>query len=135
MAMSRNRIGRTWFPYVVVTAIAASAIATIAAMTGLHVWEAVIWTTGACLFLGMLIFTFVEVRRLAGISKSNAQRELEENEADRDACHIVIVGDPTGEPYPHHEDHEGSAGLDQGQLTSRLPDWTPLVRNRERPRK
>ena len=30
------------------------------------------------------------------------------------------------EPYPHHEDYQGSEGEDQGQLTSHLPGSTPF---------
>jgi hypothetical protein len=41
----------------------------------------------------------------------------------------VIVEGPTGEATPHHEAHAGSPGLDQGQLTSNLPDHTPNIGN------
>jgi hypothetical protein len=61
-----------------------------------------------------------EVGRIASRSKSISRRE--EELIDPDAGRRVIIEPSTGHPYPHHEHIAGSAGFDQGQLTSRLPD-------------
>lgn len=62
-------------------------------------------------------------------ARSNAERRrgASEEEADPYAPRTVVVGPPTGAPYPHHEDYPESAGLEEGQLCSRLTDPTPLI--------
>jgi hypothetical protein len=64
-----------------------------------------------------IIFSFLEVRRIAHRSNSIGG---EISGVDPDGPRKIIVEPPTGEATPHHEFHEGSRGLDQGQLTSRL---------------
>lgn len=79
-----------------------------------------------CLFVGCaLVFTFIEVHRAAGASKKTG--EVLNEDADLYASRTVDIRPPTGEPYPHHEDFAESAGLDQGQLTSRIPGSTPFL--------
>jgi hypothetical protein len=79
---------------------------------------------GCLLVLGTVLFTFFEVYRLATDSNRRADRSVEE--PDPDIARMVVTEPPTGEPYPHHEDYAGSPGLDQGQITSRIPDEPPL---------
>jgi len=122
-----RRTSRVVFPYVMVFAVMVSFIAGFGMMAGLRNWEVLLWSAGACLVVGGIIFTFFEVRRLAGISKSNAELAREEADADRLTRYVVVVEGPTGESYPHHEDHPGSPGSDQGQLTSRGPEGTPWI--------
>lgn len=135
-----RRTSRVVFPYVVVFAVMVSFIAGFGMMAGMHKWEILLWSLGACLVVGGIIFTFFEVRRLAGISKSNEELAREEAETDRLTHYAVVVEGPTGDPYPHHEDHAGSPGFDQGQLTSRGPEATPWIedwltkRRQKRPR-
>ena len=80
---------------------------------------------GCLIVLWAIIFSILEVCRIAGGSRS-IRGEPSEEGIDPDAPRTVIVEPPTGEATPHHEDHLGSEGLDQGQLTSRLPDTLPL---------
>ncbi|HYK17666.1 MAG TPA: hypothetical protein VEV37_06580 [Bryobacteraceae bacterium] len=102
-----------------------SLIAGFGMMAGMRGWEIAMWAIGTCLVVGLIIFTFFEVRRLAGISLSSEQLARDEAEADR--MTVVVVEGPTGDPVPHHEDYVESAGFDQGQLTSRTPEGTPFI--------
>ena len=73
----------------------------------------------------MTLFSLLEFTGVA----ENARRAEDglKSEPDPYAPRQITVAPPTGEPYPHHEDHPESAGLDQGQLTSRLSETTPLI--------
>ena len=122
-----RKTSRVVFPYAVVFAVMISFIAGFGMMAGMYGWEILLWCIGACLVIGGIIFTFFEVRRLAGISKSTQELAREEAEADRMTRRVVVVEGPTGDPYPHHEDFAESAGSDQGQLTSRSPEPTPVI--------
>jgi hypothetical protein len=87
-------------------------------MAGLSRFETLSLLIGSLIVIWAMIFSFFEVRRLASRSKSISEPE----EVATDASYAVVVEPPTGHPYPHHEEHAGSRGFDQGQLTSRLPD-------------
>jgi hypothetical protein len=123
------------FPYALVLLTVIILVAGFGMMAGLHWWQILIWAVSACLVIGAIMFTFFEVRRLAGVSRSDAEIAREEAEAERQTRHVVIVQPPTGEAQPHHEDHAESPGLDQGQLTSRTPGGTPLIEDLLRKRK
>ncbi|HLG99387.1 MAG TPA: hypothetical protein VKX49_23960 [Bryobacteraceae bacterium] len=122
-----RKLFRVLFPYLIVFVVLIALIASFGMMAGIPGWQIWVWGIGACLVVGAGMFSFFEVRRLAGISKSEHERAREEAEADRITRHSAIVEGPTGEPYPHHEDHIESRGRDQGQITSSLPEPTPLV--------
>lgn len=123
--MTKREKSRIAFAYAVVTAIAVTCIVLYSLMAGLA-WSQVLLLMIGCLFvLWAIVFTFFEVGRLAGASKKAGGPTPEG--VDPDSPRRVIVEPPTGHPYPHHEDHAGSAGLDQGQLTSRLPGATPFI--------
>jgi len=122
-----RKLSRVAFPYAVASTVTISLVIGVATMAGLLWWETLIGALGACLFISMIIFTLFEVRRIAGISRSHAERLRDEQEADREARHTVIVQPPTGQPYPHHENDPGTEGFDQGQLTARIPCSTPVV--------
>jgi uncharacterized membrane protein len=122
-----RKMSRVVFPYAVVFAVMVSFIAGFGMMAGMYGWQILLWCIGACLVIGGIIFTFFEVRRLAGISRSTQELASEEAEADRMTHRIVVVEGPTGHPYPHHEDFVESAGCDQGQMTSRSPEATPVI--------
>ena len=79
-----------------------------------------------CLIVGWaILFSVLEVRRLGQTAKERADEALED--ANPYSSRIVVVEPPTGERYPHHEDHAESPGLDQGQRTSQLPDSMPFI--------
>jgi hypothetical protein len=85
--------------------------------------ETVLLMIGCLVVTWTILFSFFEVHRIAHRSKSIRG---EVSGIDPDGPRKVYVEPPTGEPYPHHENHEGSAGLDQGQLTSRTPGMPPV---------
>lgn len=105
------------------TAVTVTCIVLYALVADLGLFQALLLLGGCLLVLGAMLFTFLEVRRLARGSNRRPGPNVEE--ADPDASRVVVIEPPTGEPYPHHEHHVGSPGLDQGQLTSQLPDPPP----------
>lgn len=123
--MARN-IGRMVFAYVLVLLPVVVLIAGFGMMAGLPGRETLLWAFAGCLLVGAAIFTFFEVRRIAS-AKNGVERACEEEDVEQYTEHVLVVAPGTGEPYPHHETQAGSAGFDQGQLTSRIPDSTPLL--------
>jgi hypothetical protein len=113
------------FIFVVASAIAITSITLYSLVAGFSRFETLFLLIGSLIVIWAMIFSFFEVRRIASRSKSISEHE----EIDPDAPYVVVVGPPTGNPYPHHEEHAESAGFDQGQLTSRLPDL-PYIRLR-----
>jgi hypothetical protein len=112
--------------YMAATAVTATCLVLYSLMAGLPLSETLVLLLGVLIVVWAIIFTFLEVRRIAARAKSIAgSDEL----VDPDAPRRVIVEGPTGEATPHHEAHAGSPGLDQGQLTSNLPDHTPNIGN------
>jgi hypothetical protein len=88
------------------------------------------WTERVLLLIGGIsvawgiLFTFLEIRRLAQTSKERAEDILAE---EKERFGPETIKPPTGDPYPHHEDYPESAGFDQGQLTSRISGSTPFI--------
>ncbi|MGP0076289.1 MAG: hypothetical protein ACLPWF_30605 [Bryobacteraceae bacterium] len=113
-----RKTSRVTFTFVVASAVVITGITLYSLMAAFTRSETLLLLTGCLILIWAMIFTFFEVRRIAARSKSISERQ----QMDPDASCIVIVEPPTGHPYPHHEDQAGSAGFDQGQLTSRLPD-------------
>lgn len=114
------------FLYVVISAVVVGCAMTYSWIAGLAWWQTVLVLIGGLAGAWATVFSFLEVRRIAKTPKYRAEEALKE-EADPYASRTVVVAPPTGEPYPHHEDYAESAGLDQGQLTSHLPDSTPFI--------
>jgi len=94
-------------------------------MTGIGWWRSLIVAIGAVVLIWGILFSILEIRRNAGLART--ERTAEELEAFRNPHRQVTVEPPTNEATPHHEDHPGSEGRDQGQLTSHWPVPTPLV--------
>ena len=121
------------FIYVVLSAVAITCVVAYSLIASLG------WLQSSLLFIGSLLvawaiaFSFLEVRRAARIAKNGAE-EPSKVEADLYASRSVAVAPPTRDPYPHHEDYVESQGFDQGQLTARIPDSTPLIPKSLRPR-
>jgi hypothetical protein len=113
-----RKTSRVVFIFVVTSAVAITCITLYSLVAGFSRFETLFLLIGSLIVLWAMIFSFLEVRRIASRSKSISERE----EVDPDASYVVVVEPSTGHPYPHHEEHAGSAGFDQGQLTSRLPD-------------
>lgn len=114
------------FLYGSTAAVTATCVITYSLIARLVWWQSLLLLI-VCLFgVWMIVFSFLEVYRATRNAKNTASEALD---ADTDpyASRTVTVGPPTGEPYPHHEDYAESPGLDQGQLTSQLPDWTPFM--------
>jgi hypothetical protein len=114
------------FLYVVISAVAVGCAMTYSFIAGLAWWQTMLVLIGGLSGAWATVFSFLEIRRLAQTPKDAADEALKE-EADPYTSRAVFVEPPTGDPYPHHEDYAESAGLDQGQLTSQLPDSSPLL--------
>jgi len=114
------------FLYVVISAVAVACVMIYSAIAGLAWWQTSLLLIGCLVGAWGTLFSFLEVRGLPQTPKNRAGEALQEY-ADPYLPRTVIVAPPTGEPYPHHEDYAQSSGLDQGQLTSQLPDLTPFV--------
>jgi hypothetical protein len=86
--------------------------------------ETVLVLIGGLFLVWGVLFTILEMRRLAQTTQERAEDIVAEK---KETYGPVTVQPPTGEPYPHHEDYPESAGFDQGQLTSRIPGSTPFI--------
>jgi hypothetical protein len=113
------------FLYVVISAVAIGCAMTYSFVAGLGSWQTILVLVGLLVGAWATLFSFLEVRRLAQAPKS--VDETFKKEPDPSAPRTVVVEPPTGAPYPHHEDYPESAGLEEGQLLSRLTDPTPLI--------
>ena len=113
------------FLYAVIAAAAIASVMIYSSMAGLAGWPRLLMLIGTVIVGWAVLFSFLEVRRLAQTPKNRADEAL----VDANPYHsrIVVVEPPTGEATPHHEDHPESPGLDQGQLTSQLPDSMPFI--------
>ncbi len=90
-------------------------------------FASVVFLIGSLIVVWAALFSFFEVRRIAADRSPSSCLGDSDHGIDPDAPRVVIVEPPTGEAIPHHEDHLGSRGLDQGQLTSRIPDTFPTA--------
>lgn len=124
--MSKRTESRVLFTYGLATALVATAIVLYSLMAGWSREQTLILLVGTLIVVWTIIFSFLEVRRIAARKKSILGPD---DVVDPDAAREVIVHGPTAEATPHHEAHIGSPGLDQGQLTARLPDQTPSLGN------
>lgn len=114
------------FLYLAISAVVVACAMTFSGIVGLAWWQTVLLLIGGLVGAWATVFSFLEVRRLGQTAMNTADQALEEN-ANPYSSRTVAVDPPTGDPYPHHEDYPESQGLDQGQLTSRLPDATPFI--------
>ena len=123
------------FLYFVIAAGAVASAMTYSGITGLAWWQTVLLLIGSVVVGLAILFSILEVRRLAQTPDQAAKAA--EQARNPYTSRIVVVEPPTADPYPHHEDYGQSAGFDQGQLTSHLPDATPFVQEflRRRPAK
>lgn len=110
---------RFGFLYVVIAAVAVATVMTYSGIVGLVWWQSGLMIVGAVIVGWAALFSILEVRRLAGMGEAPGDNGYPSRE--------LVVEPPTGEAYPHHEDHAESPGYDQTQLTSRIRETTPLV--------
>jgi purine-cytosine permease-like protein len=120
-----RKTSRVAFTFVTATAIVTTCIILYSLTASLSAFQTFLLLMGCLIVLWAAIFSFFEIRRISARSVSIGG-ERSENEVDPDAPRTLIVEPPTGEATPHHENYLGSEGLDQGQLTSRLPDSLPI---------
>ncbi len=123
--MAKRRAVRTAFVFVVVTAVIVTSIVIYSLVAALTSWESLVLLMGTLVVVWAIVFTILEMYRLARLPKDG--QAVIENEDDLEFPRTVVVQSPTGEPYPHHEHYPESPGLDQGQLTSQLPDSRPWI--------
>ena len=112
------------FLYVAVSAAVVACAMTYSGIAHLTWWQTMLMLVGLLGGAWATIFSFLEVYRLNRTPEERAAGMVEE---EAGPSRPLPVAPPTGEPYPHHEYFTESAGFDQGQLTSRLPDATPLI--------
>lgn len=122
--MSKRRRSRIAFIYVVATAVVATCSILYSLTAELSRWQSLVLLVGLLVVIWAIIFSFLEVGRLA--SRSPKISGADET-VDPDAHRRVIVEASTGDPYPHHENQPASPGMDQGQFTSQLRGETPLM--------
>ncbi|MGB6947235.1 MAG: hypothetical protein WBE37_32850 [Bryobacteraceae bacterium] len=120
--MSKRKTSQVAFIYAVVTAVVATCIILFGLTADWSRFQTALLLVGSLVVVWAIAFSFMEVARLAARSEKITGPD---ERVDPDAPCVVIVEPPTGEATPHHESHVGSPGLDQGQLTSSLPDHTP----------
>ena len=121
--MSKRKTSRITFLYAVITALVITSVVLYSLLAHLGRTQAMILMFGVLLVVWAILFSFLEVRRIA--AREDKISGPDEG-SDPDAARRVPVEPPTGEPYPHHEAHAGSPGFDQGQYTARMPDEEPV---------
>lgn len=112
------------FLYVAISAVVVAGAMTFSGIAGLTRGQTALLLIGTLIGAWATVFSLLEVRRIA--RAASHRTDLAEG-ANPYTSRTLIVNPPTGEPYPHHEYFTESQGFDQGQLTSRLPDATPLI--------
>jgi len=129
-AAERNGIGIVWRSQELLGMIAAATLALLVGLTeGLSWPDCLILVMGAAVITGGVIFTFLEVCRLALPAGAQVTQQ-EPPSANRLSAlanlrrAMLPVAEGT-EACPHHEYYPESPGQDQGQLTSRWPSSTP----------
>jgi len=116
--------------------IAAATVALIFGLVGGVSWgKYLLLMGGGAAIIGAFVYTFRAMCSAGRIRPANGI-DQPENRLPQRRVHLQprpggetqeAFGQPTSEPYPHHENYPESAGQDQGQLTSHLPGSTPLV--------
>jgi hypothetical protein len=114
------------FLYLAISALVLAGAMTFSGIAGLTTLQTVLLLIGCLIGAWGTLFTLLEIRRITRTPTDKANDALEVA-ASPYASRTVIVKPPTGEPYPHHEYFTESPGLDQGQLTSRIPGDTPFI--------
>jgi hypothetical protein len=122
--MAKRRASRVTFTFGVVTALVVTVVVLYSLVAEWSWFQSLLLALGTLVVAWTIVFSFLEVRRIATRSKSIIGPA---DIVDPDAPREVIVEPPTAEATPHHEFHAGSEGQDQGQLTSRL-SGTPTPR-------
>jgi hypothetical protein len=123
--VTRNK-SRVVFAFGTATAVTVTCLVLYSLAAGLSVLQASFFLLGSLIVVWAGLFSFFEIRRIAA-GRSQSICLDAPNDRDPDAPRVVIVEPPTGEATPHHEHHSGSEGLDQGQLTARIPDTFPMA--------
>ena len=144
---TRARIA--WQSVELLTMIAAISLAWMVGLAlGLSVSITLILMIGTALLTGGVLFTFLEIRRIAPPTLTDSDITREALRTVNHSDQLIILGilrrrmAPLfeNEACPHHEYFPESPGEDQGQLTSQLSASTPILeeliaayRKRQRP--
>ncbi len=135
---AKRKTIRSAFIYGAVTAVVLTCLGMYSLLADLTAWQTLLLLAGSLIVTWTILFTVLEMLRLARQSNAGGSQALIEDE-ELDLPRVVVVRPSTGDPYPHHEHYAESGGLDQGQLTSQLPE-SPLIielirrRRRNKPR-
>jgi hypothetical protein len=107
------------------------AAATLALIVGLMLglaWEkCLILIVGAAALTGGIVFTFLEIRRIALPPGPKQAARSTLHSAVTNLRRIIAPIPKSNDPCPHHEYYPESPGQDQGQLTSHLSGPTPVL--------
>lgn len=132
---AKRKTIRSAFIYGAVTAVVLTCLGMYSLLASLTIWQTLLLLSGSLIVIWTILFTVLEMLRLAKQSNSGGNQAVIEDE-DLEFPRVVVVHPATGDPYPHHEHYAESGGLDQGQLTSQLPESAPLfielIRRRRR---
>jgi len=112
------------FLYAVIAAVTIAVVMTYSGIAHLVWWQSALLLAACLLGAWATVFSLLEVRRAA---QTPEQRESQKLTEEPYPSRVVFVTPGAGDPCPHHEDYPESAGFDQGQLTSRIPQETPLI--------
>ncbi|MGB6943336.1 MAG: hypothetical protein WBE37_13125 [Bryobacteraceae bacterium] len=112
------------FLYGITAAIAATCVIAYSLIASLNWWQTSLLLIACVLVVCTLVYSVLEMHR--DDENKHGEADAFREEPDPYAARTVVVAPPTGEPYPHHEYYAESQGLDQGQLTSQLPDSLPF---------
>jgi len=114
------------FLYVVIAAIAITCAIAYSLIANLGPVQSSLLLAGALLVGGAFVFSYMEIRRITRPPASVDTRKLDED-PDPYGPRKLTIAAPTKDAYPHHEDYVESRGLDQSQLTARIPGSTPFL--------
>ncbi len=96
--MAKRKASRVAFLYAVITAVVATCIILFSMMAELSRWQSLVLLLGVLIVVWAIVFSFLEVGRIASGSKSIRGPD---EAVDPDAPRRLIVEPPTGHPYPH----------------------------------
>ena len=122
-----RKTSRVLFAFGTATAVVVTCIVLYSLIADLSLLQTSIFLVGSLIVIWAGLFSFFEVRRIAAGRFTSIYLDGSESQMDPDAPRVVNVEPPTDEATPHHENHLGSEGLDQGQLTSQIPDTFPFA--------
>jgi hypothetical protein len=104
---------RSVFVFGVVTAVVLTCLGMYSLIAGLTAMQTLLLLSGSLIVTWTILFTVLEILRLAGRSRIVEDEDLE-------IPRVLIVQPSTGDPYPHHEHY-----AEKGRTGSGAADFAP----------